>query len=369
MEAGTRVLSRAAGQVTTRRILCFALIAKLVTAGSLAAQADTSAPGHTPTRYDITLVPSDTGAHVLLEVETSWRLGSSLPVVVGLDSVFRVVRVLVDGKPNTRISRTQFARGTGDVLVPHEKSAGDTLTTRIRYHGVPRGGVRAGPNRYGARTLVAQASTVDPSLWLPIPEPKFRSATITLRLQADSGGRAIGSGKLTRIDTLAYGHTTWNYTTDQVIPISEIVGAEGPYAAATLGREGCSSPCTPVSVWTWSRDSSFAAQGPFRRAAAMVDYFTGLLGPFPYPSLTHVEASIPEAAVPGASVILYGEGGYRDRGVGESIVARETARQWLKPGAPDSAAVYLAGLWAKDAAGKKTNPKDVDRIRGFLRSP
>ena len=139
-----------------RGSLAPALLMLTVGAGGVAAQADTSAPGHTPSHYDITLVRSDIGPHVLGEVETSWTLGSALPVILDLDSNFRVVRVLVDGKPNTRISRTQFARGSGDVLIPQEKPAGDTLTTRIRYHGIPRGGLRAGPNRYGARTLVAE---------------------------------------------------------------------------------------------------------------------------------------------------------------------------------------------------------------------
>lgn len=346
-----------------------ALVWQLVGAGNAAAQADTSAPGHTPTHYEITLVPSDTGAHILAEVETSWRLGSSLPVVVALDSVFRVVRVLVDGKPNTRISRTQYARGTGDVLVPHEKASGDTLTTRIRYHGIPRGGVRAGPNQYGARTLVAQASTVDPSLWLPVPEAHLRNAGVSFHLQTDSGGRAVANGSLTRVDTLAYGHATWNYTLDQKIPLSAVVAAEGPYAVAPLARTGCAAPCAPLSVWTWARDSAFAADGPFRRAAAMMQYFTGLLGPFPYPALAHVEAAIPAPVVSGASVILYAETAYRDRTLDESVVARETARQWLRDGAPDSAATYLARLWQENAAGKASSPGDVERVRGFLRSP
>ncbi|MGH7497699.1 MAG: hypothetical protein ACREL3_02485 [Gemmatimonadales bacterium] len=355
--------------MTGTRTLSLALIVQLVGAASAAAQADTSAPGHAPTHYDITVVPSDTGAHVLEEVETSWRLGSDLPVVVSLDSSFRVVRVLVDGIPNTRISRTQYARGANDVLVPHQKASGDTLTTRIRYHGIPRGGLREGPNQYGARALVAQAATVDPSLWLPVPEPALRSASVTLHVQADSGQRAVANGRLTRVDTLAYGHITYTYSLDQAIPLSGIVAAAGPYAVASLSRAGCPAPCASVSIWTWPQDSSFAAQSPFRRAAAMADYFTRLLGPLPYPSLSHVEAAIPAATVAGASVILYGEGGYRDRTLGESVVARETARQWLRPGAPDSAAVFLAGLWTKDAAGRKTTPNDVERIRGFLRSP
>ena len=35
-----------------------------------------TAPQHDALRYDITLVPSDTGTHLLGEVETAWRLAS-----------------------------------------------------------------------------------------------------------------------------------------------------------------------------------------------------------------------------------------------------------------------------------------------------
>jgi aminopeptidase N len=351
------------------RSLAPALLLLTVGAGGLAAQADTSSPGHTPSHYDITLVRSDTGPHVLGEVETNWRLGSALPIVVDLDSSFRVVRVFVDGKPNTRISRTQFARGTGDVLIPHEKPAGDSLTTRIRYHGVPRGGLRAGPNQYGARTLVAEGMTADLSLWLPVPEPDRRTASVTFHVQADSGERVIAAGVLVKVDTLAYGHTRWDYQLDQAIPLSAIAVAAGPYAADSLPRAACATPCARVSVWSWSRDSAFAAGGPFRRAAGMLDFFSRLLGPFPYPALTHVEAAFGPRPVSGASVILYPESSFRDGTLDEAAVAQATARQWLRPGAPDSVAAYLAGLWRSDADGKAKKNPDLARVRGFLRSP
>src|SRR4051812_49874625 len=90
----------------------------------LAARADTIHPVHDALHYDITLVPSDTGNHVLAEVQTTWRLRSTEPVEMELDSAMRVVRVLVDGKPNTRMSRTLYARSEGEIEVPHEKPAG-----------------------------------------------------------------------------------------------------------------------------------------------------------------------------------------------------------------------------------------------------
>ena len=124
----------------------------------LAVRADTIRPVHDALHYDITLVPSDTGTHVLGEVQTTWRLRSTEPVEMELDSAMRVVRVLVDGKPNTRLSRTMYARQGGEVVVPHEKAPGDTLTTRVRYHGIPRGEFRADPDQTGARSLTGETT-------------------------------------------------------------------------------------------------------------------------------------------------------------------------------------------------------------------
>ena len=77
------------------------LLLQTAAASPLAVRADTIHPVHDALHYDITIEPSDTGTHVLGEVQTTWRLRSSEPVEMELDSAMRVVRVLIDGKENT----------------------------------------------------------------------------------------------------------------------------------------------------------------------------------------------------------------------------------------------------------------------------
>ena len=99
------------------RAACAALLALLFGAaraaplagqtGTLpAAPAGSTHPPHDPTSYDITLVTSDTGAHILSEVQTAWRLRTVDPVEMELDSALRVIRLLLEGKPKSRRSRT-----------------------------------------------------------------------------------------------------------------------------------------------------------------------------------------------------------------------------------------------------------------------
>ena len=158
MDAHPRVLPGPAGQVRRAGFAgLLALLLGVTRAVPLAGQAcatasppaDSTHPPHDPSGYEITLVTSDTGAHLLAEVQTAWRLRTVDPVEMQLDSALRVVRVLVDGKPNTRLSRTMYARQDNEVIVPHEKAPGDTLSTRVRYHGIPRGGLRVGLDRAG----------------------------------------------------------------------------------------------------------------------------------------------------------------------------------------------------------------------------
>lgn len=317
---------------------------------------------HDATSYAVTVVVSDTGGHLLGEVETGWRLESVNPVEMELDSTMRVIRVLVDGKPNTRISRTMYSRDSALVVVPHEKAPGDTLTTRVRYHGYPAGGFRVGPDRTGARALAGTTGDGVARLWLPVPAGDGERPTVTWNVQASEGQRVVANGVLTGIDTLNYGHSTWHYRLDVPVPLDALAVAADHYAVTTLPHRGCTTRCVPVTLWTAPGDSAAAAAGAFRRAGEMVDWLSGLLGPFPYPGLAHVSSLLPPAGRPGASVVLYDERRVHEGTVDEREVARATAAQWfgnaVSETGPDWArpssavAEYLATLWTRRAGGK-----------------
>lgn len=356
-----------------------ALAALVAAAVPLAAQADSTPPPHQPTSYDIVLVDSDTGSHIVGEVQTGWRLQSERPVGLKLDSVLRVVRVLMDGRPNTRISRTVYGRPGDEIVVPHEKGAGDSLSTRVRYHGVPRGGLFVGPDRTGARALAGETAGGRASLWLPSPEASGGRVTVAWHVQALAGQRVVANGRLTRVDTLAYGHTTWHYVLDTPVPLEALAVAAGKFAVTALPRASCGDPCAPVTLWTPPDDSAAAVSGAFRRAGEIADYFAARLGPLPYPGLAHVAVPIAPAGRPGASVVLYDGARVHAGEITEREVAGATAAQWLGNAVDEAgleaeqpsaaAAAYLAWLWSRrDQTGRKQPsrealPRGVDAFR------
>jgi aminopeptidase N len=331
---------------------------------------------HDALHYDITLIPSDTGTHVLSEVETTWRLGSTRPVSMQLDSAMRVIRVLVDGKPNTRLSRTMYGRSSSEVDVPHQRQAGDTLSTRVRYRGFTRDGLIIGNNQYGDRTVFADNWPDRAHLWLASDDRPRDKATVAFHVQAPIDQQVIANGVLEKIDTLPYGHRVWHYRLDSPIPVYNMVVGVGRLARTVLPDAGCAVKCVPLSVWSYPQDSAYAAGMAFRRAGTMVDYFSGLIGPFPYPTLAHVESSTRFGGMENATAIFYDQNAYEKKALDELVVAHETAHQWFGDAVTprewphlwlsEGFATYLAALWRGhvegDSAFRATMKQAADEV-------
>jgi len=174
---------------------------------------------------------------------------------------------------------------------------------------------------------------------------------------------------LEKIDTLAYGHAVWHYRLDRPIPVYTMVVGIGRLARTRLPEANCAVKCIPVSVWAYPRDSAYAVSDPFRRASQIVDYFSNLIGPFPYPSLAHVESSTRFGGMENATAIFYDEKRYGTRNLGEPVVAHETAHQWFGDAVTEADwhhlwlsegfATYLAALWRRHADGDSAFRADM----------
>ena len=319
-----------------------------------------TASPHDALHYDITLIPSDTSSHVLGEVQTTWRLGSTAPVSMLLDSTMRVIRVLIDGKPNTRISRTMYARSSTEVDVPHQKQPGDTLSTRVRYRGRPRDGLITGKNSYGERTVFADNWPNRAHHWFPTPDVPGDKATVSFHIEAPLGRQVLANGELVKVDTLPYGHAVWHYNLNSPVPVYTMVVGIGRLARTVLPQAACSVKCVPLTVWTYPEDSTYAV-GPFRRAGEMLEYFSRLIGPYPFPTLAHVESSTRYGGMENSTVIFYDQKLYRQKKLGEPLVAHETAHQWFGNAVTarewphlwlsEGFATYLSALWTAHAEG------------------
>jgi aminopeptidase N len=347
------------------------ILLQAAVASPLAIRPDTIRPHHDALSYDVRLVVGDSGRHVLGEVQTVWRLRSAMPIEVQLDSTMRVIRVLENGRGETRLARTPWGRVGELVVIPHEGTVGDSLVTRIRYHGeVVRGLDFRGDKTQGLE-IFADNWPDRAHGWLPVQDQPSDKATVDFHVQAPAAYQVIANGTLQGIDTLAYGQLVWNYRMDRPIPVYTMVFGVGRFAVTRLPDAACDIRCVPQSLWTAPADSAFATAGPFRRVGDIVDFYSRLIGPFPYPDLAHVEALTPFGGMENATAIFYNDSLYRAHVLPEQTVAHETAHQWFGDAVTEADwhhlwlsegfANYLAAMWAEHEGGRAALAAEMRR--------
>ncbi len=330
----------------------------LVLQSNLAA-VDTARPVHDALHYDLTLVLGDTSGHIVGQIETTWRLRSRGDLVLDFDSTMRVVRVLVPGAGGGRRG-VWFQRG-GFVGVPHGLGPGDTMVTRIRFHGAPKDGLLIRSNIHGVRSAFADNWPNRAHHWFPLQDHPSDKATVSFHVEVPPGYHAIANGTLEKVDTLPRARTVWHYRTQSPIPAYTMVVGISRFAVAKMPDAACEVRCVPLALWMFPEDSAYAAAGPFRRAGEMLDYFSQMIGPFPYERLAHVQSSTIFGGMENATAIFYDEKSIAKHSLSEETVAHETAHQWFGDAVTEDDwghlwlsegfATYLAVLWVERVAG------------------
>ncbi|HXG45595.1 MAG TPA: M1 family metallopeptidase [Gemmatimonadales bacterium] len=322
---------------------------------------DSLRPRHRPLHYDVQIAIGDTGAHLVAQVQSTWLLASGNPLEIQLDTAFRVVRVLLEGREATRLARTQFAIQESGVYIPHEKRAGDTLRAAVRYHGSPRGGLVFTADPVHGPTVFADNWPDRAHRWLPLADHPSAKVTADFHVEVPAGMQVVATGRLVRVDTLVRGRTAWHFRQAQPVPPYGLVIGVGRFAWTPLADAACDVKCVPGAIVTAPHDSAWAVDGPFRRAAEIVSWMSRLVGPFPYDQLLHVQAATRFGGMENPTAIFYASELYDTRSLDEGTVAHEIAHQWFGDAVTEDDwrhlwlsegfATYLAALWAEHTEG------------------
>jgi aminopeptidase N len=112
----------------------------------------------------------------------------------------------------------------------------------------------------------------------------------------------------------------------------------------------------------------------------MVDFFSRLIGPFPYDRLSHVESTTIFGGMENPTAIFYDTKAYAARRLQEETVAHETAHQWFGDAVTEDDwhhlwlsegfATYFAALWVRHAEGDSAFAALLRKDReGVIASP
>ena len=258
---------------------------------------------------------------------------------VDLDFIgLEVASVTMDGRA------VEYGRG-GSVLTvgPFEATAAAVeREIRVEYGGSPQNGLFFGEDRNGEPAVFADNWPNRARWWFPSNDHPLDKATARFEVLAPAGFEVIANGRLVETRPGAEGGTVWVWETDSGAPIPSYTMVVGmarferrPLGAAGCGLspaaprpEGEEEACAAVSVWALAGDGDYGAER-FSRAPDMLDFYSDLIGPYPYEKLAHVESSTRFGGMENSSAIFYGRGAWEERRMGEGVIAHETAHQWF----------------------------------------
>ena len=210
------------------------------------------------------------------------------------------------------------------ITLTHAPAVDTKRSFVIEYVGIPNGGLWIGKNKFGERVFMGLNWPDLAHHWLPMIDHPSDKATSEFIVTAPSRYQVVANGLLVEETDLGDGRrrTHWR----QSIPISSWLNAIG-VAQFSVHHAGTVQG-VPLQTWAYHQDSvrgPATFELPARRA---VDFFSELIGPYPYEKLANVQSAGMGGGTEHASVIFYGEASVTDKPA-TGLVAHEVAHQWF----------------------------------------
>lgn len=242
-------------------------------------------------------------------------------------------------------SAATYRYENGILAVPLDRfSAGDTASVSVHYQGIPDDGLIIRENVHGEPSAFVDNWPNRTRFWLPSVDHPADKATVRYTVHAPVEWKVIANGHLVTeaaaTPTAAIGpagdRRTWVWEVGVPIsPYNMVIGA-ADLEVRTVGLAACGlapatrrpDGCVEVTTWVYPQDVDLA-EPSFRRAAEMVDYFSQLIGPFPFEKLANVQSATRFGGMENASAIFYSEGAIASGRNMEGTVSHEIAHQWF----------------------------------------
>jgi aminopeptidase N len=323
--------------------------------------------------YDLALSLPDTG-RIISGVSTLLVQRRPEGGNLAVDILLTVDSVTVDG------ARSSFAARDSGVLVPLGTAA-DSARVAVYYHGVPADGLIISRDPEGRWQAFGDNWPNRARHWLAVVDRPGDKATVSWSIEAPAELTVVANGARTDSTRSAARpwRTTWRWEERHPIATYLMVIAAAPLRAEPLPSTSClarqEGGCLEQTLYL-AKDQPPGIPAAFNEAAGIVAFYSSLVGPFPYEKLAHLQSTTRFGGMENATAIFYADALFRNRTIGSSIVAHETAHQWFGDAVTESEwphlwlsegfATYFAELWAERSRGRDTLIAHLRTIRGGL---
>ncbi|HWU96592.1 MAG TPA: M1 family metallopeptidase [Sphingomonas sp.] len=256
---------------------------------------------------------------------------------IDLDRNLPVSAVSVDGKALTAKDWSN-PEGRLTVTLPHPLKAGGKAVVTIVYGGTPHVAVRApwddgmvwaktpGPDRQPWIASTAEGYGCD-LFWPCLDFPRGEPDTVDLHITVPKGLKAAGNGKLVKVDELADGRSTWNWSARSPNPYSVTLQI-APYKLLQADYKSRFGNTIPMQYWYLSgRDDK--AKKLFDEFAPSLYFYESVIGPYPWGDEKVGVAETPHLGMEHQTINAYGDN-YKQYPSGfDEIFQHELGHEWF----------------------------------------
>jgi len=222
---------------------------------------------------------------------------------------------------------TQFVRSGGRLSFDFDRAynSGEIIQVEVRYHGTPGNhAMYIGENLYGRRVVFTDSWPDRARHWFPSVDHPSDKATVSIEVTAPANYDVVSNGQLLRAVSLPGGRRLTQWAIEKSIPTYSV--AVGIAEFAILRQRDADG--VEIFWYSYPQDSE-AADQKFGRTGRIIEYFSSLIAPYPYPKLAQVRSTTRMAGMENASAIFYNESSLQTTAVSEHPVAHEIAHQWF----------------------------------------
>ena len=199
---------------------------------------------------------------------------------------------------------------------------GEIAIVAVRYHGKPEHGLRIGTNTYGRRVFFAENWPNYAHYWFPSIDHPSDKATMRITVTAPRKYDVVSNGSLVQTRLLPDGRKRTRWAERKPIPTYCMVIGVAEFSIARRPRVNG----VPLAWYSYAEDSGAAAR-KFSRTSSALEYFSSLIGPYPYEKLAQVQATALFDGMENAGAIFYRESLFQE--TPEIPLTHEIAHQWF----------------------------------------
>ncbi|MCA1619245.1 MAG: M1 family metallopeptidase, partial [Acidobacteria bacterium] len=194
----------------------------------------------------------------------------------------------------------------------------------VKYHGAPTDGLYFKRNKFGDRTVFADNWPNRARHWFPAIDHPYDKARVEFFVTAPARYDVIANGRLVETTSRQDGTRLTHWREDVPVPVYCMVFGATEFSVIDAGGHGGTRLLH--YLYPKDRERGLVDHG---RALRMLEFYTDLVGPYPYAKLALVQSSTRFGGMENASNIFFDEAAYDGSGSLEGTVAHEIAHQWF----------------------------------------